>query len=54
MRASSKETLMPQADEDISEVRWLDGAGVQRMKRETYPSLLSVVEAWEQALRSRT
>jgi len=54
MRASAKEQLVPQADEDISEVRWLDAAEVQRMKGETYPSLVSVVEAWERAHRSRT
>jgi 8-oxo-dGTP pyrophosphatase MutT (NUDIX family) len=54
MRASSTEKLVPQADEDISEVRWLDAAAVRRMKAETYPSLISVLEAWEQALRSRT
>jgi len=54
MRASAKEQLVPQTDEDISEVRWLDLSEVQRMKGETYPSLVSVVEAWEQALRSRT
>jgi len=49
MRASSKETLVPQADEAISEVCWLDAKAVRRMKADTYPSLLSVVEAWEAA-----
>ncbi len=54
MRASSKEELVPQSEEDIGEVRWLDAAGVERLRAETYPSLLSVVEAWEAAVRSRT
>jgi 8-oxo-dGTP pyrophosphatase MutT (NUDIX family) len=49
MRASSAERLVPQTDEDISEVRWLDAGEVRRMKADTYPSLLSVVEAWEAA-----
>ena len=54
MQASSKEALVPQTIEDITEVRWLNAAEVERMKAETYPSLLSVVEAWEAAARSRT
>ena len=54
MQASSKEALVPQAIEDITEVRWLNATEVERMKADTYPSLFSVVEAWEAAARSRT
>jgi 8-oxo-dGTP pyrophosphatase MutT (NUDIX family) len=54
MRASSKEKLVPQADEDIGEVRWLDSGDVRTLKAETYPSLLSVVEAWEEASHPRS
>ncbi|MEO8589320.1 MAG: NUDIX domain-containing protein [Flavobacteriales bacterium] len=46
MRGSAKETLTPQADEDIEEVRWLDEAGVKGMELDTYPSLLPVIQAW--------
>jgi len=53
MRASSKEALVPQAEEDIGAVRWLDAAGVRTLKADTYPSLLSVVEAWEAVVPSR-
>ena len=54
MRASSKEKLVPQSEEDIGEVRWLDDAGLRILKAETYPSLLSVVEAWEAAVHPRS
>ncbi len=47
MRGSSMDELVPQLDEDIEEVSWLDHAGVQRMKADTYPSLLPVIAAWE-------
>lgn len=51
MRASSKEKLIAQADEDIEDVRWLDVAGVREMKSDTYPSLLPVIAAWEALIR---
>jgi 8-oxo-dGTP pyrophosphatase MutT (NUDIX family) len=54
MRASSHEELVAQAEEDIGDVRWLDAAGVKALKADTYPSLLSVVEAWEAAVHPRT
>lgn len=54
MNASSAERLVPQEDEAIEQVTWLDAAGLARMRQDTYPSLLSVLDAWEQARRSRT
>lgn len=47
MNGSSKERLVPQTDEDIEEVRWMDRAAVAAMKEDTYPSLLPVITAWE-------
>jgi 8-oxo-dGTP pyrophosphatase MutT (NUDIX family) len=47
MRASSKERLTPQFDEDIEEVRWLDEKGIRMMEGDTYPSLLPVLHTWE-------
>ena len=47
MRSVAGEPLVPQAAEDITEVAWLDAAGLARLKAETYPSLLTVVQAWE-------
>lgn len=46
MRASSKEKLTAQSEEDIEDVRWLDAAGVRMMEADTYPSLLPVLQAW--------
>lgn len=53
MRASSKEELVAQHEEDIQEVRWMDAAGVADMQRGTYPSLRPVISAWEAAYRDR-
>ena len=47
MRASSKEKLTAQSEEDIEEVRWLDEKGIRMMESDTYPSLLPVLRAWE-------
>ena len=47
MHASSQQPLTAQAEEDITEVRWLSPAEVEAMKAETYPSLLPVIAAWQ-------
>jgi ADP-ribose pyrophosphatase YjhB (NUDIX family) len=46
MRASSKERLIAQSEEDIEEVRWLGSDEVRMMEADTYPSLLPVLAAW--------
>lgn len=45
MRASSKQQLTAQSEEDIEEVRWLDDEGMRMMQADTYPSLLPVLKA---------
>ncbi len=55
MRASSAERLVPQHEEDIREVTWMDADGVQRVKAGTYATVRAVISAWEEAVpRSRT
>ncbi len=53
MRANSDEKLVAQQEEDISEVRWMDAAGIEEVRRGTYPSLRKVISAWEDAVRCR-
>lgn len=45
--------LVPQKEEDIQEARWMDAEGVLLLKREGWPSLLPVVNAWEAATRDQ-
>jgi len=47
MRGTAKDELVPQTDEDIDDVRWLDEAGLRAMKADSYASLMPVVAAWE-------
>lgn len=55
MRTTSSETLVAQADEDITEVKWMDRDGVARMRAETFPTLHAVIDAWLGVVRnSRT
>ncbi len=49
MEGNAAEPLTAQAEEDIDAVRWLGPGEVAAMGRETYPSLLPVLNAWEQA-----
>lgn len=55
MRASGAERLVPQHEEDIREVAWMDADGVRRVKAGTYATVRAVISAWEEAVpRSRT
>lgn len=47
MRSSSTETLVPQQEEDIEEVRWVARDEAAMIKADTYPSLLPILEDWE-------
>jgi hypothetical protein len=53
MRADGEQALVPQKEEDIQEARWMDAEGVLLLKREGWPSLLRVVNAWEAATRDQ-
>lgn len=46
MQGSATERLVPQAEEDIEEVRWVDATEVDRLRGSSYPSLAPVFDAW--------
>ncbi|MCB0791355.1 MAG: NUDIX domain-containing protein [Flavobacteriales bacterium] len=55
MEAGSASRLLPQAEEGITAVEWLDREGLERFRADTYPTLLTVIAAWEaEVRRSRT
>lgn len=47
MQGSSADALVPQQEEDITEARWVDRAGIAAIRAATYPSLQAVLDAWE-------
>lgn len=49
MRGDAAEMLTAQTEEAIDAVRWLDAAGRAELRRDTYPSLIKVLNAWEAA-----
>ena len=51
MTGSSSEQLTAQTEEDIDEVRWVDAEMMAEVRRDTYPSLQRVLNAWEEARR---
>ncbi len=53
MRGNEAEALVPQLDEDISEVRWMAVKEIPAMRAATYPSLRKVIDAWERAVHHR-
>jgi 8-oxo-dGTP pyrophosphatase MutT (NUDIX family) len=52
--AVGNEALTPQQEEYIDAVQWMDASQVEEMKRDTYPSVRKVINAWEEARRGRT
>ena len=55
MQAPGDQVLIPQTDEDITEVRWADKDLLREVRANTYGSLLPVFSAWEaEGPRSRT
>ncbi|MCB9194324.1 MAG: NUDIX domain-containing protein [Flavobacteriales bacterium] len=54
MGASAKEKLVPQVEEDIDVVKWLDPGDIWQFRANTYPTLRAVIDAWEAAHRRRT
>ena len=53
MNGDATEPLTAQAEEDIDAARWMDAAGIQELRADTYPSLQRVLNAWEEARRDR-
>lgn len=53
MAGDATEPLTAQAEEDIDTARWMDAAGIQELRADTYPSLQRVLTAWEAAGRDR-
>lgn len=47
MQGASSDALVPQHEEDITEARWVDRAGIAAIRAATYPSLRAVIDAWE-------
>lgn len=50
MEASSREELVAEAEEDITEVKWMTDDEVVQMRRVTYPTLRAVIDAWRSAM----
>ncbi len=45
MSAPGKQKLTPQSEEDITEILWLDSGNIQKVKTNTYPSVLGVLDS---------
>ncbi|MBZ4191771.1 NUDIX hydrolase [Niabella beijingensis] len=46
MKGDAAETLVPQTEEDITEIQWVPAARLTAYKDQTYPSIGDVLEAW--------
>jgi len=45
MKATGNQVLVPQVEEQITQVRWVRNAGLGEIKRNTYPSIVDVLRA---------
>ena len=53
MQAIGAERLVPQREEGIDEVRWMDADGIALLRTAGWPSLIPVINAWEEAVHGR-
>lgn len=53
MEGRADDALAAQAEEGIDAVRWMDAEGLAAMRRDTYPSILRVLNAWGRAAGGR-
>ncbi|HEX7754612.1 MAG TPA: NUDIX domain-containing protein [Niabella sp.] len=47
MHASSEEKLIPQTEEDIEQIVWVNAARIDGYKAKAYPSIADVLDAWK-------
>jgi 8-oxo-dGTP pyrophosphatase MutT (NUDIX family) len=45
MKANSNQRLIPQAEEEITELRWIGGSALATVLRNTYPGIIEVLRA---------
>jgi 8-oxo-dGTP pyrophosphatase MutT (NUDIX family) len=45
MKTTSHQQLIPQAEEDITELRWIDHGNFEIVQRNTYPAIVEVLRA---------
>ena len=45
MQVNGDQKTVPQTEEDIHEIRWVDDAGLKPIMKKTYPSIIDVLEA---------
>lgn len=46
LTCSSKQTLEPQTEENISEIKWVKATGMKEQMANTYPSIKDILEKW--------
>jgi hypothetical protein len=47
MQSVSTQTLVPQREEDITEVKWINANDLSKIKENTYGSLRQLIEKFE-------
>jgi 8-oxo-dGTP pyrophosphatase MutT (NUDIX family) len=50
MKTSGSQTLIPQTEEDITEIKWIGPAELKRVLQNTYPAIVDVLKAGEHLL----
>lgn len=47
METSSSETLIPQTEEDILEIRWMDENAIKQALQNSYPTIIQIISQWQ-------
>ena len=46
MKASSDQTFIPQTDEDITEIKWVDSTGIQKFLKNSYLNIELIIKQY--------
>lgn len=50
MKVSGSQKLVPQLEEDITEIKWIQLDDVDKFLKESYPNIVEIVEKWKETL----
>lgn len=47
MKTTSTEKLIPQTEEDISEIKWMNEKDMEKALQKAYPSIIEIISLWK-------
>jgi hypothetical protein len=51
MKTTSTEELIPQTEEDIEAIKWVNDTELREKLSNSYPSIIEIIEKWKEISR---